>query len=252
MIVAAAWPGPRRPFSSPVRSCDGRIACARLSGALPKHRSAVSAVVTRGSRSRGYDPRCTRTLHRICGGSAHCCWAALSVQGPRRCCVGGLLLLEVLCQFTGATPAHTDSRDLPSRVNSCELWRVHTQDGHRRRMPARSARIRAARWTDEALECPVSASRPCARLDSHCAARAPQRWRARGPVSAPRTTLRTTMPTTSSKAPRAPRVPALNPNEERPEDCYCSALPRGSGPCLPCYVRQLRLAEASRQRSRPG
>jgi hypothetical protein len=53
------------------------------------------------------------------------------------------------------------------------------------------------------------------------------------------------MPTTPSKAPRAPRVPALNQNEERPGNCYCSAFPRGSGPCLPCYVRRLRLAEAS-------
>jgi hypothetical protein len=52
--------------------------------------------------------------------------------------------------------------------------------------------------------------------------------------------------TTPPKAPRAPRVPALNQNEERPEDCHCSALPRGSGPCLPCYVRRLRLAEACR------
>jgi hypothetical protein len=57
------------------------------------------------------------------------------------------------------------------------------------------------------------------------------------------------MPTTPSKAPRAPRVPALNPNEERPENCYCSAFPGGYGPCLPCYGRLLRLAEASRQRS---
>jgi len=60
------------------------------------------------------------------------------------------------------------------------------------------------------------------------------------------------MPTTPSKAPRAPRVPAPNPNEERPDNCYCSALPRGSGPCLPCYWRPLRLAEASRQRSNPA
>ena len=57
------------------------------------------------------------------------------------------------------------------------------------------------------------------------------------------------MPTTLSKTPRAPRASALNPNEERPENCYCSALPRGSGPCLPCYWRRLRLAEASRRRS---
>src|SRR5262249_5999874 len=28
-------------------------------------------------------------------------------------------------------------------------------------------------------------------------------------------------PTTLSKTPRAPRAPALNPNEERPENCYC-------------------------------
>ena len=54
------------------------------------------------------------------------------------------------------------------------------------------------------------------------------------------------MPTTPSKALRAPRAPAPNPNEERPENCYCSALPRGSGPCLPCYWRRLRLAEAFR------
>ena len=43
------------------------------------------------------------------------------------------------------------------------------------------------------------------------------------------------MPTTLSKTPRAPRAPALNPNEERPENCYCSALPRGSGP-LPAML----------------
>jgi len=30
--------------------------------------------------------------------------------------------------------------------------------------------------------------------------------------------------------------PAPNPNE-KPEICYCSALPKGSGPCLPCYTR---------------
>jgi hypothetical protein len=27
-----------------------------------------------------------------------------------------------------------------------------------------------------------------------------------------------------------------NPNE-KPESCYCSALPKGSGPCLPCFTR---------------
>ena len=34
------------------------------------------------------------------------------------------------------------------------------------------------------------------------------------------------MPTTLSKTPHAPRASAPNPNEERPENCYCSALPR--------------------------
>jgi hypothetical protein len=31
---------------------------------------------------------------------------------------------------------------------------------------------------------------------------------------------------------------AANPNE-KPENCYCSALPKGSGLCLPCYMRWL-------------
>jgi hypothetical protein len=31
---------------------------------------------------------------------------------------------------------------------------------------------------------------------------------------------------------------ASSPNE-KPESCYCSALPEGSGPCLPCYTRWL-------------
>jgi hypothetical protein len=31
---------------------------------------------------------------------------------------------------------------------------------------------------------------------------------------------------------------APNPNE-KPESCYCSALPKGSGLCLPCYTRWL-------------
>jgi hypothetical protein len=26
---------------------------------------------------------------------------------------------------------------------------------------------------------------------------------------------------------------------EKPESCYCSALPKGSGLCLPCYTRWL-------------
>jgi hypothetical protein len=57
------------------------------------------------------------------------------------------------------------------------------------------------------------------------------------------------MPTTPPKVPRAPHMPALSPNGERPENCYCSSLPNGSGPCVPCYGRRLRLAEASRGRS---
>jgi hypothetical protein len=27
--------------------------------------------------------------------------------------------------------------------------------------------------------------------------------------------------------------------KEKPESCYCSALPKGSGLCLPCYTRWL-------------
>ena len=38
------------------------------------------------------------------------------------------------------------------------------------------------------------------------------------------------------KTEQSDRVP--NPNE-KPESCYCSALPKGSGPCLPCYTRWL-------------
>ena len=31
-----------------------------------------------------------------------------------------------------------------------------------------------------------------------------------------------------------------SPNSnEKPENCYCSALPKGSGLCLPCYTRWL-------------
>jgi hypothetical protein len=29
-----------------------------------------------------------------------------------------------------------------------------------------------------------------------------------------------------------------NPND-KPQSCYCSALPKGSGLCLPCYMRWL-------------
>ena len=41
---------------------------------------------------------------------------------------------------------------------------------------------------------------------------------------------------------------APNPNE-KPEICYCSALPKGSGPCLPCYTRWL--AGSAKTRFRP-
>src|SRR5262245_32595682 len=32
---------------------------------------------------------------------------------------------------------------------------------------------------------------------------------------------------------------ALNVNE-KPDNCYCCALPKGSGLCLPCYTQRLR------------
>jgi hypothetical protein len=38
---------------------------------------------------------------------------------------------------------------------------------------------------------------------------------------------------------RIPRIPGWHPTEA--ESCYCSALPLGSGPCVPCYRRWLRL-----------
>jgi hypothetical protein len=46
---------------------------------------------------------------------------------------------------------------------------------------------------------------------------------------------------------------AANPNEA-PEDCYRSALPKGSGLCLPCYTRWLggeRPSPANRSRRMP-
>jgi hypothetical protein len=36
-----------------------------------------------------------------------------------------------------------------------------------------------------------------------------------------------------SKSDRAPNA------NEKPENCYCSSLPKGSGLCLPCYTRLL-------------
>ena len=38
------------------------------------------------------------------------------------------------------------------------------------------------------------------------------------------------------KTEQSDRTP--NPNE-KPESCYCSALPKGSGLCVPCYTRWL-------------
>jgi hypothetical protein len=39
------------------------------------------------------------------------------------------------------------------------------------------------------------------------------------------------------------------PNDEKPEICYCSALPKGSGFCLPCYRRWL--ARSAKTRCSP-
>jgi len=39
-----------------------------------------------------------------------------------------------------------------------------------------------------------------------------------------------------NKTDQSDRAP--NPNE-KPENCYCSALPKGSDLCLPCYTRWL-------------
>ena len=39
-----------------------------------------------------------------------------------------------------------------------------------------------------------------------------------------------------NKTEQSDRAPNAN---EKPENCYCSALPKGSGLCLPCYTRWL-------------
>ena len=60
---------------------------------------------------------------------------------------------------------------------------------------------------------------------------------------------------TLDKTEQSDRVP--NPNE-KPESCYCSALPKGSSLCLPCYTRwldgQARVTGSPRlaERPRPG
>jgi hypothetical protein len=38
------------------------------------------------------------------------------------------------------------------------------------------------------------------------------------------------------KTEQSDRAPIPN---EKPESCYCPALPKGSGLCLPCYTRWL-------------
>jgi len=47
-----------------------------------------------------------------------------------------------------------------------------------------------------------------------------------------------------NKTEQSDRAPNAN---EKPENCYCSALPKGSGLCLPCYTRWL-----AGERPRPG
>jgi hypothetical protein len=42
-----------------------------------------------------------------------------------------------------------------------------------------------------------------------------------------------------NKTERSDRDRAPNENE-KPENCYCEALPKGSGLCLPCYTQWLR------------
>src|SRR6266566_4153406 len=51
-----------------------------------------------------------------------------------------------------------------------------------------------------------------------------------------------------NKTEQSDRAP--NPNE-KPEDCYCSALPKGSGLCLPRYTRWL-AGSARKQSGRAG
>jgi len=46
------------------------------------------------------------------------------------------------------------------------------------------------------------------------------------------------VPTKSEQSDRA-----LSANE-KPDNCYCSALPKGSGSCLPCYTQRLRATSA--------
>ena len=79
------------------------------------------------------------------------------------------------------------------------LHQGSSQHGHRRRMPARTARIRAACWTDEAPECPGSASRPCARLDPPL----------RSMIAAVMCACSVFTPATTSRGPQRPSVLCL-------------------------------------------
>jgi hypothetical protein len=56
-------------------------------------------------------------------------------------------------------------------------------------------------------------------------------------------TRRSKLPNETEKSDRAPNT------NEKSENCYCSALPKGSGLCLPCYTRWLQAsAPAVRER----
>jgi len=67
--------------------------------------------------------------------------------------------LKTLLQESLAVATRTDAMKPSDLARVVIDTTVSSQHGHRRRMPARSARIRAACWTDEGAECPGSASR---------------------------------------------------------------------------------------------
>jgi hypothetical protein len=73
-----------------------------------------------------------------------------------------------------------------------------------------------------------------------------QRWRARLVVTAAK--IACTSGSRSAKIGQVAEMKVLDKIEqsdqlsspnEKPESCYCSALPKGSGPCLSCYTRWL-------------
>jgi hypothetical protein len=51
------------------------------------------------------------------------------------------------------------------------------------------------------------------------------------------------------KTEQSDRAPNAN---EKQEDCYCSALPKGSGLCLPCYTLWLAGSPRLAERPSPG